>query len=34
MVTKCKGKGYGDPVQSDKLYDFVQNETATAIAYP
>lgn len=34
MVTKCKGKGYGDPVQSDTLYEFVQNETATAIAYP
>lgn len=34
MVTKCKGKGYGDPVQSDKLYEFVQNETAVAIAYP
>lgn len=32
MVTKCKGKGYGDPVLSDKLYEFVQNETATAIS--
>lgn len=34
MLTKGSGKGYGDPAQSDKLYDFVQNETATAIAYP
>lgn len=32
MVTKCKGKGYGDPVLGNKLYTFVQNETTTAIA--
>lgn len=33
LLTKAKGKGYGDPEQSDKLYEFVQNETATAIDY-
>ena len=31
FVTKAKGKGYGDPVLSDKLYEFTQNETAVAI---
>lgn len=31
FLTKGSGKGYGDPQQSDALYDFVQHETATAI---
>jgi hypothetical protein len=31
FMTKCTGKGIGDPT-SGKLYDFVQNETAVAIA--
>ncbi len=33
LLTKASGKGYGDPEQEDKLYEFVQNETATAIDY-
>lgn len=32
-ITKCTGKGYGR-LDNQKLYDFVQNETAVAIVAP
>lgn len=30
-MTKCSGKGYGQPGDTGKLYDWKQNETVTAI---
>lgn len=33
LLTAASGKGYGD-VSSDKLYDFIQQETAAALVLP
>lgn len=33
LLTKASGKGFGDPT-TDKLYDFIQSETATPLVLP